>query len=86
MNKAVENWKKRRAERLKERGIRLDARRFDAPNNSNNNGGEEGGGGSGGNTRLPYGIAKGLGLDTTGMSPSEVWAMLGKCGDISLDD
>lgn len=26
--------------------------------------------------RLPYGIAKGLGLDTTGMTPRQVWEML----------
>ena len=85
MNITVQKWKKRRDERLRARGMRLDARsRFDAPKN-NNNGGEEGGGG-GGNTRLPYGIAKGLGLDTTGMSPSEVWAMLGKSGVSAKDE
>ena len=26
--------------------------------------------------RLPYGIAKGMGLDTTGMTPRQVWDML----------
>lgn len=81
MNKSVEKWKKRREERLRARGIRLDEKsRFDAPNNNNNNGGGEEGGGGGASTRLPYGIAKSMGLDTTGMSPSEVWAMLGKSG------
>lgn len=30
--------------------------------------------------RLPYGIAKGLGLDTTGMTPRQVWEMLKKRG------
>lgn len=29
-----------------------------------------------GNTKLPYGIAKGYGLDTTGKTPREVWDML----------
>lgn len=29
-----------------------------------------------GNTRLPYGIAKGFGLDTTGKTPRQVWDML----------
>ena len=30
----------------------------------------------GANTRLPYGLAKGRGLDTTGKTPREVWKML----------
>lgn len=29
-----------------------------------------------GNTKLPYGIAKGKGIDTTGLSPKEVWEKL----------
>lgn len=33
-----------------------------------------------GNTELPYGIAKSIGLDTTNMSPREVWEMLQKKG------
>lgn len=37
-------------------------------------------GSKGGNTTLPYGIAKSEGIDTTGMTPSEVWAALGKRG------
>ena len=30
----------------------------------------------GANTRLPYGLAKGRGIDTTGMTPRQVWARL----------
>lgn len=36
--------------------------------------------GNGANTRLPYGIAKGLGLSTDGMTPRQVWEMLKKRG------
>lgn len=36
--------------------------------------------GNGANTRLPYGIAKGLGLSTEGMTPRQVWEMLKKRG------
>ena len=38
--------------------------------------GNWGGGGGHSSTSLPYGIAKGAGLDTTGMTPHEVWKML----------
>ena len=34
------------------------------------------GGGKGGNTRLPFGLCKAAGIDTTGMTPSEAWAAL----------
>ena len=37
---------------------------------------KSGSGGGHGNTSLPYGIAKGEGIDTHGMSPKEVWEAL----------
>lgn len=33
-----------------------------------------------GNTHIPYGIAKGEGIDTTGLTPKEVWEILKKLG------
>lgn len=33
-----------------------------------------------GNTTIPYGIAKGEGIDTKGLSPKEVWKILKKMG------
>lgn len=33
-----------------------------------------------GNTTIPYGIAKGEGIDTKGLSPKEVWEILKKLG------
>lgn len=53
------------------RQARLDAR-FDDEEETNGNGKAT----ARGNTRLPYGIAKGEGLDTEGMTPKEVWEML----------
>lgn len=72
----------RRNARLKSRGLapfRMDADKDENTNNNNGGGGKSGGGGGGYSTRLPYGIAKGMGIDTTGMSPSDVWdALKGK--------
>lgn len=38
--------------------------------------GDKTAGKSGGNTRLPYGLCKSAGIDTTGMTPAEAWAAL----------
>lgn len=76
----IEKFRMKRNRRLQSRGLpifRLDAGSIHNNNTNNGGGGDDGGKEGGhGNTRLPYGIAKSMGLDTTGMSPSEVWAML----------
>lgn len=78
----VEKFRIKRNRRLQSRGLpifRLDAGSIHNNNTNNGGGGDDSGGGKEGghgNTRLPYGIAKSMGLDTTGMTPSEVWDML----------
>ena len=65
MDDSVKRYRQRRDARLK---ARADMTRKDDE--------ESAGGGNGANTRLPYGLAKAKGIDTTGMSPQEVWQAL----------
>ena len=67
MDSRVLLYRKRRDNRLKRRGIRLDADEEEEEKKSH------------GNTKLPYGLAKGEGISTKGMMPREVWeALAGK--------
>ena len=65
MDDAVKRFKARRQARLDQRT------RIDDDEESTG-----GGRGNGANTRLPYGLAKGQGIDTEGMAPKEVWQAL----------
>ena len=66
---AIDDYRIRKLKRLKERYAAV--RKDDDEENSSH--------GKSSNTRLPYGIAKSEGIDTTGMSPAEVWeALAGK--------
>lgn len=72
---AIEAWHRRREKRLAER-TRMD---FEVGDYGPDEAGDKGT--SHGNTRLPYGLCKSAGIDTTGMSPSEAWeALEGKTG------
>lgn len=66
MDDSVKRYRQRRDARLKARAVMT--RKDDDD--------ESAGGGNGANTRLPYGLAKSKGIDTTGMSPPEVWQAL----------
>lgn len=65
MDDAVQRYQRRRDERVSKKSRKDD---------DDETGG--GGKGNGANTRLPFGIAKGKGIDTEGMSPREVWDAL----------
>lgn len=68
---AIQKWHKRREDRLAKRNVRLD---FEVGVFPPDEAGDKGT--FHGNTRLPYGLCKAAGIDTTGMTPSEAWAAL----------
>lgn len=72
---AVEAYRKKRAERLAARGIKLVRHDADEDDNNQNNGGESGG--SHGNTKLPFGLCKRFGIAVeAGWTPKDAWAAL----------
>lgn len=74
--RAIEEWRARRNKRIAER-TRLDFEVGDYPPDEPGDKGTS----SHGNTRLPYGLCKSAGIDTTGMTPADAWAALaGKTG------
>lgn len=72
----IENFKARRSARMDGRKARFD---FEVGVYSPDEPGDKGA--SHGNTRLPFGLCKAAGIDTTGMTPSDAWdALAGKTG------
>lgn len=69
----IDEYRKRRQKRLDERGVRMD---YEVGNFPGDEAGDKVGKHGGASTRLPYGLCKAAGIDTTGMTPSEAWAAL----------
>ena len=74
----IENFKSRRRARMDERHARFD---FEVGDFAPDEPGDKSATHTHGNTRLPFGLCKAAGIDTTGMTPSDAWdALAGKTG------
>lgn len=70
----IREFQDRRKKRLDARGVRMDYEVGNFPADEPGDGGAKKA--TGGSTKLPYGLCKAAGIDTTGMTPSEAWAAL----------
>lgn len=70
----IREFQNRRKKRLDARGVRMDYEVGNFPSDEPGDGGAKKA--TGGATKLPYGLCKAAGIDTTGMTPREAWAAL----------